>query len=262
MPPYKFIQVQTAVDHVSVIRLNRPEAANATNTPLVVELTDALETLAHSRRCRCVVLTAAGERHFCAGADLVERRGMSEEALHAQHLVFEKLMRTALDFPLPIIAAVNGIAFGGGCELAMNCDFIFAAETARFAQVEVSRGLIPGGGGTQMLPRAVGSRRAKEIIFSAQPFSAREALAWGLVNRVVPQSELMTCCLQVASQIAVNSPLAVRQAKKAIDLGQGVDLPTALRIEIDAYAVLLTSEDRLEGLLAFQQKRVPVFKGV
>jgi enoyl-CoA hydratase/carnithine racemase len=166
-----------------------------------------------------------------------------------------------MDCSVPVVAAVNGAAFGGGCELALACDFIYAARSARFALTETSLGIIPGCGGTQNLPRAVGERRAKELILSARPFTADQALAWGMVNEVFESDQLMAKTLEAARAICANGPIAVRQAKKAIHYGLNADLRTGLAFEIEAYNRTVVTEDRLEGVRAFGEKRKPRFSG-
>jgi enoyl-CoA hydratase/carnithine racemase len=208
---------------------------------------------------RCVVLTGAGSRAFCAGGDLKERDGMTQAAWQAQHELFERGFVALMELPLPVIAAVNGDAYGGGLETALACDFIYASRGARFAQSEVRLGIMPGGGGTQNLPRAVGERRAKELILTARAFSAEEGAAWGLVNKVCdnPLEE----ALATARAIAGNAPLSVRQAKKSIHYGLQTDLLTGYRFEIEAYNRLVDTEDRHEGVRAFNEKRKPLFRG-
>src|SRR5215813_3525256 len=185
------LSVARPSEHVMLVTLDRPAAANAMNTQLGTEIMTLFEALnLDAGDTRCVVLTGAGDRAFCAGADLKERKGMSDEAWTRQHLVYERMVRAMLACPLPLIAAVNGAAYAGGCELALACDFIYASEHARFALTEVTLGIMPGAGGTQNLPRAVGVRRAKELVLTATPFGADEAYAWGMVNKVCADDRL------------------------------------------------------------------------
>ena len=245
-----------------VVRINRPEVANAFNTQLGRELLEVFSTLgAEPDRYRCAILTAAGDRHFCAGGDLKERDGMSDAEWQAQHLIFERMALAMLDCPIPVIAAVNGVAFAGGCELILNCDFVYAAKNARFALTETRIGIIPGTGGTQNLPRALGVRRAKELIYAARPFSAEEAFAWGLVNKLSEPGKVLEDAIATAQEIVANAPLAVRQAKRSIDYGGRMDLRSALFYEVEAYNRTIPTEDRREGVRAFNEKRKPVFKG-
>jgi len=210
---------------------------------------------------RCVVLTGTGDRAFCAGGDLKERDGMSDAAWRAQHEIFERAFLALAECPLPVIAAVNGDAFGGGLEVALCCDFIYSVPEARFAQSELRLGIMPGGMGTQNLPRALGERRAKELILTARAFGAAEAAGWGLVNRICARPALIEEALGSARAIAANAPLAVRQAKKSIHYGLQMDLLTGYRYEVEAYNRLVGTEDRLEGVRAFNEKRKPVFRG-
>jgi len=248
--------------HVMLVTLNRPDAANAMNTALGSEIMTLFEALnLDAGETRCVVLTGAGERAFCAGADLKERRGMSDAAWGAQHLIYERMIRALLFCPLPVIAAVNGAAYAGGCEIALGCDFIYAAEHARFALTEVTLGIMPGAGGTQTLARAVGERRAKEIILSGKPFGAAEAERWGMVSRVLPGAEVLPAALATAETIAKNAPIAVRQAKLAIGRGTNMSLADGLALEIEAYHRMVPTQDRREGIAAFNEKRAPKFEG-
>jgi enoyl-CoA hydratase/carnithine racemase len=250
-------------DGVLLVTLNRPEAANAVNTQMGTELLAAFERFSlHPAAARCVVLTASGDKAFCAGGDLKERKGMSDAEWQAQHLVFERLIRAILGCPVPVLAAVNGAAYAGGCEIAAAADFIYAASHARFALTEVTLGIIPGAGGTQNLTRAIGERRAKEVILSGRPFGAAEALAWGFVNRVVEPHELLDAALETARRIAGNGPIAVRQAKQAISRGVQMSIWDGLAFEIEAYNRCVPTEDRREGVLAFNEKRQPLFKGM
>lgn len=178
-----------------------------------------------------------------------------------QHEIFERVAVALTDLPLPVIAAINGHAYGGGLELALACDFIHASASARFALPEVGLGIIPGMGGTQNLPRAIGDRRAKELLLTGQPFSAQEALAWGLVNRLAEGAALMEGALETARRIAANAPLATRQIKKVVRYGRQMEQLTAYRFEVEAYNHLVDTEDRLEGVAAFNDKRPAVFNG-
>lgn len=247
---------------VLLVTLNRPDVANAMNTQMGEDLFSLFEKLAlDPDDIRAVVITGSGERAFCAGGDLKERNGMTEEAWGRQHLVFERMVRALIDCPLPMIGAINGAAYAGGCEIAATMDFLYAAENARFAQTETTLGIIPGAGGTQTLARAIGERRAKELILSAKPFSATDALNWGFVNAVFPQDQLLNEAFEVAERIAGNAPIAVRQAKQAIHRGLQMSLNDGLTFEIEAYNRTVPTEDRKEGVRAFNEKRRPQFKG-
>ncbi|OGA65569.1 MAG: enoyl-CoA hydratase [Betaproteobacteria bacterium RIFCSPLOWO2_12_FULL_65_14] len=247
---------------ILVVTLNRPEVLNAINTQMGHDLYGLWTSLAaEPGDTRCVVLTGAGERAFCAGGDLKERDGMTQATWQAQHELFERGFVALAELPLPVIAAVNGHAYGGGLETALGCDFIYAARGARFALSEVRLGIMPGVGGTATLPRAVGERRAKELILTARAFSAEEGAAWGLINRVCEPGFVLSEALETAKAIAENAPLSVRQAKKAIHYGLQTDLLTGFHFEIEAYNRLVDTEDRHEGVRAFNEKRKPVFKG-
>ena len=261
-PSYETLALEPRGEQLMLVRLNRPEALNAINTQMGRDHADLwMRIAAEPGKLRCAVLTGAGARAFCAGGDLKERNGMTDAAWRAQHEIFERAFMALVECPVPVIAAVNGHAFGGGLEMALCCDFIYAVPDARFALSEVSLGIRPGGMGTQTLPRAVGARRAKELILSARPFSAAEGLQWGLVNRVCEPAKLLEDALAAAQAIADNAPLAVRQAKKSIHYGLAMDLVTGYRYEIEAYNRLVDTEDRREGVRAFNEKRKPDFKG-
>jgi len=262
LPQYATLACETAAPHVLMIRLNRPEVRNAFNTAMGREMLDLWARLTEdSGDWRCAVLTGAGDQAFCAGADLKERNGMSRDTWRAQHELFERAFWALGDLPLPIIAAVNGPAYAGGLELALMCDFIYAVRTARFALTETSLGIIPGAGGTQNLPRAVGERRAKEIIMTARPFSAEDAHSWGMVNRLCEPGTVVSAAVETAAAIAGNAPLATKQAKKSVRYGAQMDVRTAYRFEVEAYNQLVDTDDRREGILAFNEKRKPQFKG-
>jgi len=249
-------------EHILQVTLNRPDRANAFTSQMARELIAVFQALeAEPRLYRCVVLTGAGERAFCAGADLKERNGMTDAEFSAQHYLYERMARAVLACPMPLLGALNGAAFAGGLELALCCDFAYAAETARFALTEVTLGIMPGAGGTQNLPRTIGERRAKEVILTGRPFSAQDALAWGMVNRLLPPAELLPAVLETAATIAGNAPLSVRQAKKSITQGLQMDRASGMLFEIEAYYQLIPTEDRSEGIRAFNEKRKPAFKG-
>jgi len=258
-PAYETLLTDLA-DHVLTVTLNRPQVLNALNSQMARDLIDAWSRL-ESEAVRVVILTGSGDRAFCAGGDFKERDGMSDEAWRAQHALFERAFEAIIDSPVPVMAAANGHAFGGGLEMVLAADFAYGAAAARFALTEVTIGIMPGGGGTQTLPRAVGGRRARELILTGRPFSAAEALDWGVLNRVCEPAGLLPAVRETAQLIAGNAPLSVRQAKKSIHNGLRVDLHTALRFEIEAYNRLVSTEDRREGIRAFIEKRKPVFRG-
>jgi enoyl-CoA hydratase len=259
---FETIMVERRDDTILLVSLNRPDAANALNTQMGLDLMELFEGLSIDiESLRAAIVTGQGSKAFCAGGDLKQRNGMTNDEWQAQHLIFERMMRAILACPLPVIAAVNGAAYGGGCEIAAAADFVYASTDARFALTEVTLGIMPGAGGTQTLARAVGERRAKELILSGRPFSAAEAEAWGLVNRVVPPDALMQATLDIAAKIAGNGPMAVRQAKQAIHRGLQMSLADGLAFEIEAYNRLVPTEDRREGVLAFNERRKPNFQG-
>lgn len=262
MKTYETILVDEPSPGVLLVTINRPEVSNAFNTQAGRELFDVFHPLEiDHRRYRCVVLTGAGQKAFCAGGDLKERNTLTEEEWVLQHELMERTFRHILNCPIPVLAAVNGAAYGGGLELMLLCDFAYASSTARFALTEVTLGIMPGAGGTQTLARAVGERRAKEIILTATPFSAAEALEWGVVNRVYEPDELLPKTLAAAERIASNAPISVRQAKHSIHYGMQMDLRSGMMFEIEAYQRMVHSEDRKEGVRAFVEKRKPVFQG-
>lgn len=259
---FETLTLEMADDHVLLVTLDRPEVRNALNTQMGFDLRDLwVEMYRDAGEIRCVVLTGSGDKAFCAGGDLKERNGMSDATWRAQHALFEQMVKAQLDCPVPIIAAVNGAAFAGGLEIVLGCDFAYAAPTARFALTEVTLGIIPGAAGTQNLPRAVGLRRAKEIILTGKPFTAEEALAWGAVNRICAEDALLDEALETARTIAGNAPISVRQAKKSINASEMMDLKNGYDFEIEAYNRTVPTEDRLEGVRAFNEKRKPVYKG-
>ncbi len=259
---YQTLLLTQPAKYILQVTLNRPESANAFNTQMAEDLVDFFEHIAlEPVDTRCILITGSGEKAFCAGGDLKERHNMANEVWRKQHLIYERMVRAVLDCPTPVIGAINGAAFGGGCEIAAAVDFAYAAEHAQFALTETSLGIIPGAGGTQTLARTMGERRAKELILCAKRFSAQEAMQWGLVNAVYPLEELIPAALETATCIAANAPIAVRQAKQSIHRGLQMSLADGLAYEIEAYNRTVPTEDRLEGVAAFNEKRKAEFKG-
>jgi enoyl-CoA hydratase/carnithine racemase len=234
---------------------------NSLSVALQRELLEHQARAAADRSLRVVIVTGAGSRAFCAGADLKERARMDEGAVAG----FHKAIRAAFDgfeaLPQPVIAAINGVALGGGLELALACDLRIAAEGAEVALPEVGLGIIPGAGGTQRLPRLIGVGRAKELILSARRVTSAEALTMGLVGQVVAAAELGAAALVLAERVARNAPISLRQAKRAVDRGLSLPLGEALDLENRLYQACIPTADRQEALLAFAEKRAPVFKG-
>jgi enoyl-CoA hydratase/carnithine racemase len=243
------------------IILQRPEALNALNREMIESLSQAFDDLARLDEVRVAVVESACERAFSTGADLKERKELSLEELERHRVKLVEMFRKATEFPKPLIAAVHGFALGGGFELALACDLILADETAIFGLPEVSLGIIPGGGGTQALPRRIGVSRAKELIFTARRVEAREAERLGIVIEVVPRGEAPARARALAEKMAENAPISLRQAKRAIDGGLGRTLEEGWAVEDVAYRVTLATEDRLEGLQAFAERRKPQYRG-
>jgi enoyl-CoA hydratase/carnithine racemase len=246
---------------VAYVTLNRAPAANALSRGLVSALARAVVGLRDDEGVRAVVLTGAGDRAFCAGADLKERRGMTIEETRSFLRDLNRVVDLLAAFPRPVIAALNGAALGGGLELALACDIRVAAEGAEVGLPEVRLGIIPGAGGTQRLARVAGLAAAKELVLTGRRIGAARALALGIVSDVVPAAALLTVAGRIADEIASAGPLAVEEAKSAIDAGWDRPLSEALGIERACYEVVLASDDRNEGLAAFAEKRPPAFKG-
>jgi enoyl-CoA hydratase len=259
---YETLLLSEPAEHILQVTLNRPEVANALNTQMGIDMLALFDSLcAAPAAYRCIILTGAGDRAFCAGGDLKQRQGMTDAQWQAQHLIFERMVRAMVACPIPIIGAINGAAYGGGCEMTLCCDFAYASDGARFALTEVTLGIMPGAGGTQTLPRAAGIRRAKEILLTGRPFTAAQALEWGVVNQVCTAHGLLPAVLDTASRIASNAPLSVRQIKQSVNIGMQTDLTSGLMFEIEAYNRLPPTDDRREGVAAFNEKRRPVFQG-
>ena len=248
-------------EQIATITFNRPEVLNALNEASLKEFSHAIDNVAEDGDIRVLILTGAGDKSFVAGADITEF--LKFDALKAKlfsemgHGLVNKLQ----EMPIPVIAAVNGFALGGGCEVVIACDFIYASENAMFGLPEINLGIIPGFGGTQRLPRLIGKNRAKEMIFTGKMIPASEAQAMGLVNKVCAQDQLMDEVLNVAKIIVSKGKVSLRAAKQAINTGMDVELKTGCRIEIDAFAICLASPDAKEGTQAFLEKRAADFKG-
>lgn len=259
---FETLSLDQPAPNVLCIVMNRPQAANAMNTQMGLDLMDLFEALRiQAEDLRCLILTGRGDKAFCAGGDLKERKGMTDRQWLDQHAIFERMVRAIIGCPVPLIAAINGAAYGGGCEMAAACDFVYASTTARFALPEVTLGIMPGAGGTQNLARAVGARRAKELILTGAPFSAAQATDWGLVNQLCAPDDLMSATLATATRIAENAPISVRQAKQSIQRGLDMSIWDGLSFEIEAYNRMVPTADRHEGVLAYNERRKPVFKG-
>ena len=249
-------------EHVLLVTLDRPEARNAMNTQMGLDLMAVFERMqVTTDGARCIVMTGQGDKAFCAGGDLKERRGMSDETWQTQHAIFERMVRSLVGCPIPVIAAVNGAAYGGGCEIAAACDFVYASTNARFALTEVTLGIMPGAGGTQNMARAMGARRAKEVLLTGSSFTAEEGERWGLVNRVCQPDDLVPAAVETAKRIATNAPISTRQIKQSINRGLDMSLWDGLAYEIEAYNRMVPTQDRSEGVNAFNEKRTPSFVG-
>jgi enoyl-CoA hydratase len=262
MKTFATITVEHPQDHTVLVTLNRPEVANAMNTQMGLDLLEIFDGFCSApNKQRCIVLTGTGAKAFCAGGDLKQRQGMTDEQWQDQHLIFERMIRAVIGCPVPIVAAVNGAAYAGGMEISLCADFIYAAENARFALTEVTLGIMPGAGGTQNLPRAVGARRAKEILLTGRPFTVQQAFEWGMINRICASETLLTEALETAAVIAANAPISTRQIKQSVNMGLNADLQTGMMFEIEAYNRMIPTDDRREGIEAFNEKRKPIYKG-
>ncbi|PKU53812.1 enoyl-CoA hydratase [Lysinibacillus fusiformis] len=257
----QLVRLELLEGSIGLITLTRPEAANAMSVQLLRELSNMLDQINGDPAVRVVLLTGAGEKAFCAGADLKERKGMADRQVKQIVQLIGATVAKVETLAQPVIAVLNGVAFGGGLELALACDLRIAATHAKLGLTETSLGIIPGAGGTQRLPRLIGLGKAKELIYTARRLSAAEAKDYGIVEYVYEEHEVMEKAQQLALEMAKNAPLSLVQAKVAINQGVEVDLATGLKIESLAYSALIPTEDRLEGLLAFQEKRAPQYSG-
>ncbi|MEH7546441.1 MULTISPECIES: enoyl-CoA hydratase-related protein [Bacillaceae] len=248
-------------NHVAVITINRAEALNAFDYDTLLELKQKIESIRVNQEVRAVIFTGAGEKAFSVGADLKERRNLTEEQVKRNLNKINEVFTDIDLLPQPTVAAINGFAFGGGMELALACDFRIAAHDAVMGLTETSLAIIPGAGGTQRLPRLIGQAKALELILTARRLTANEADHYGMLTRVVNRSNLLSECFAFCSQLLANGPVALQQAKFAIKNGMNADMHTGLQIERKAYEITLPTEDRIEALQAFSEKRKPNFKG-
>jgi enoyl-CoA hydratase len=246
---------------VATLTVNRPKALNALNVATMREMAAAITALAEDPAVRALIVTGAGDKSFVAGADITEMRPMGTTEALAFSSLGHRFGRILEEVPFVTIAAVNGFALGGGCELAMACDLIYASEKARFGQPEVSLGVIPGFGGTSRLVRLVGLQRAKELVFTGDTLTAERAVAVGLALQVLPPEQLLVHCREVAGRIALRGPLAIAQAKRLMNEGADLPLSAANALERQGFAALFGSQDQREGMAAFVEKRPPVFSG-
>jgi len=247
-------------DQVAVITLNRPHADNAITTEMGALLTEIVETIAVRTAVRVVVLTGAGHRAFSVGSDLRQRKNMTKEGWLRQRQDFDRTLYTVRQLRKPLFAAVNGIAYGGGCELAQSCDFIIASETATFGQPEAMLGLAAGGGSPVFLPRLLPPGKALQMLMTGDPITAQEAHRLGMVNELHPSAELMDAAKRIADKIASNSPTAVQAVKRAVHLGEGQPIEQAIAIMMEAHWRSAVHPDRVEGIGAFNDDRDPAFR--
>ncbi|NOX35653.1 MAG: enoyl-CoA hydratase [Deltaproteobacteria bacterium] len=244
-----------------ILTMNRPKVMNCLNFDLLYAIRDQIDALQYRTDIRAVIITGAGEKSFCAGADLKERAGLTPGEVKKFIITIRNLLTSIQNLPIPVISAVNGIALGGGTEVALASDIRIASQNASMGLTEARLAIIPGGGGTQRLPRIIGVAKAKELIFTGRRVDAKEALEIGLVNKVAKPGALLDECMEMAEMIGQTGPIAVEMAKYAIDKGIETDLATGLAIESNAYRVTIPTEDRIEGLKAFREKRKPRYKG-
>lgn len=258
--PFENLIVEVA-DRLATLTVNRPAARNALDRATLAELKAAFEALATRSDVGVVLLTGSGDKAFVAGADIAAMRSLSPVEAREFARLGQDVLALVESLPQPVIAVVNGVALGGGCELALACDLVVAAEEARFGLPEVSLGVIPGFGGTQRLPRLAGRNLAKELILTGEPISAHRAGEIGLVNRVVPRTQLLETARQLAATILSRSPVALGLAKSAVNRGLDLDLTSAIAFEADAFSAAFASADQKEGMTAFLEKRKPSFQG-
>ncbi|WP_257349357.1 enoyl-CoA hydratase-related protein [Pseudalkalibacillus decolorationis] len=248
-------------NHIAYVTLNRPDVLNCFNFETLQRLGDVVEDIHHNPEVRVAIFTGAGEKSFSAGADLKERKSLSEHEVRRNVNKIREVFSAVDKLPQPTIAAMNGYAFGGGFELALACDFRIAVAGTKMGLTELGWAIIPGAGGTQRLPRLIGQAKAMELILTAKKLSSEDALDYGILNEVVSGSELMQTAEKWAERMLLNGPIALKQAKYAIKQGMNVDLETGLNLEAKAYEITIPTKDRVEALVAFGEKRPPQFKG-
>ncbi|KAA9017016.1 enoyl-CoA hydratase-related protein [Niallia endozanthoxylica] len=248
-------------DHIALVTINRPEVLNCFDYDTLHQLAETVDRIELDPEVRVVIFTGAGDKAFSAGADLKERKTLSQQEVRRNVKAIRDVFNHIAELPQPTIAAVNGYAFGGGFELILACDFAISVPDAKVGLTETSWAIIPGAGGTQRLPRLIGEMKAKELIFTAKKLTAQEAYEWGILTRVVSNENVVEACKSFAGEMLKNGPVALKQAKYAIHNGMNVDIQTGLAIESKAYELTIPTEDRLEALAAFSEKRTPVFIG-
>lgn len=248
-------------ENIAYVTVNRGEALNCFNYETLRQLQEVIDSIALDQDVRVVIFTGAGNKSFSAGADLKERKTLNETEVKRNVEAIRDAFNSIASLPQPTIAAVNGYAFGGGFELMIACDFSIATEGVQMGLTETSWAIIPGAGGTQRLPRLVGEMKAKELIFTARKFTAEEGLQLGVVLKVVKRENLLASCKELAFEMMKNGPIAIKQAKYAITQGLNTDLQTGLAIEAKAYELTIPTQDRMEALHAFSEKRMPIFMG-
>jgi len=258
----QFEEVVVDEGKIGVLRFSRPEALNALNQQTLMELEVFLEEMPRRTELRACILTGAGDKAFVAGADIKEMEKINEEEGHAMAVRGQALFQAIEDLPIPVIAAVNGFALGGGLELALSCDFMIASSKAKWGLPEVTLGLIPGYGGTQRLTRNLGRTLARRVAMSGEIFSAEQGLAWGLFTQVVEPADLMPTAMTLGKTLTARAPLALRWAKQAINQGHNLELSEGMALEAKLFARTFATQDHNEGIQAFLSKRKPAFRGV
>ena len=248
-------------ENIAYVTINRPDVLNCFDYETLHQLAEVVSSIEMDPDVRIAIFTGAGEKAFSAGADLKESKTLGEKEVRRNVKAIRDVFNSIAQLPQPTIAAINGYAFGGGFELVLACDFAIAVEEAKLGLTETSWAIIPGAGGTQRLPRLIGEAKAKELIFTARKITALEAFDWGILTKVVKREEMMKACIEFADEMLKNGPVALKQAKFAINQGMNADLQTGLAIEAKAYELTIPTDDRLEALKAFSEKRVPVFQG-